>query len=216
MGKSSKQKTTTSVDPNTQRYVNQMRQQAQTGAQNIVGGQYFGGPSQTFMQGVSTLQNPTEAARAFYNPYQQQVVDAVGQDFARQRQAALTMGAQEATKAGAYGGSRSGILQAQALRDVDQNAASTLANLRYSGYNNALNNAFQQGQGLLSAGYTQGGLEDQRRQNDVWALNQAMGVQNLGMGPYGTTTEGQQKNPWYNDVFKGAAAAGSLFSPIKL
>lgn len=72
---------------------------------------------------------------AYQDPYQQQVIDTSQADFARQRDLAMNAGADQATRAGAFGGSRQAVLQSGLIGDVNRNEASTLANLRSTGFN---------------------------------------------------------------------------------
>lgn len=214
MSKGSKTQTvTTQLDPASQRYVANTRAFAQDAARQAAGGQYFAPATVAFNQGLQALQNPTVAAQQFFNPFQQNVVSGVQQDFDRQRQQALMAAAQQATGAGAFGGSRSGILQAQALRDINQNEANTLANLRYSGYNNALGMAGQNAQQLLGAGELQRQIQNQLLQNGLFANQQALQMLNLGLGPVGTTQSQSQPRNILGGVL-GGAAAGSAFGPV--
>lgn len=135
----------------------------------------------------------------FMNPYEQAVIDSMYATGDRQRQGALTAAAQQATAAGAFGGSRGEILQAQGLRDVNQDEAARIAALRQQGYQQAqglaanewqtLQNlglqaaiANQQG-GLAAAGLQlQGdlGFAGMQLQQDQFGANQEL--QRLGLG----------------------------------
>jgi hypothetical protein len=79
----------------------------------------------------------------FMNPFQSGVEDATVADFARQRAQLGNSVDDLATKAGAFGGSRHAVLQARGLAEIGQNEASTLAGLRYSGFNDAMTRAMQ-------------------------------------------------------------------------
>lgn len=115
--------------------------------------------------GFSTSAMDPNRAMAFMNPYEQQVIAGMQADADRQGQAALSRGAAEATAAGAFGGSRSAFLQAQSLRDVNQDAAMRMAQARMSGYSQAQNlasNEWQLRQQLGMQGaiaQMQGGLQ---------------------------------------------------------
>lgn len=82
-------------------------------------------------------------AQAFFSPFESQVVGGIQANADRQRDQALSRAAQEATGAGAFGGSRSAMLQSQALRDVNQDEASQVANVRNQGFQNAMQQALQ-------------------------------------------------------------------------
>lgn len=89
------------------------------------------------MMGLGSQEFSGDALKKYMDPYQDQVIGGIQGDFAKQRDAALTAGAQAATAAGAFGGSRSGVLQAEALKDVNANEANTLAALRSRGFSDA-------------------------------------------------------------------------------
>lgn len=230
---------TTQVDPATQRFVTQfMRPLAQSGAGAALGqeGSFFAGPTDAQRQaleqagadlsgvgdfGFSPSQMDPSRAQDFFSPFQDEVVGSMQQAFDRQRQQAMSQAAQEATGAGAFGGSRSGILQAEALNNVNRNEASQLAQLRNQGFQNAMGMAGQEHQlmqnlGLSSARARQQGalqeaglgleqaqqqfgmgeqmrqIEQQQRQEPLFRHQQALQMANLGMGPtLGETTTGQ-------------------------
>jgi hypothetical protein len=80
---------------------------------------------------------------AYMNPDQKAVIDTTLADNERARQIAQQANARKASAAGAFGGSRSAVLDAQTNEAYDRNNASTLANL------NAQN--FGQAQGAATA-----------------------------------------------------------------
>lgn len=82
-------------------------------------------------------------AQSFFSPFESQVVGSIQANADRQREQALNRAAQEATGAGAFGGSRSAMLQSQALRDANQDEAALVANLRNQGFQNAMGQALQ-------------------------------------------------------------------------
>ena len=82
--------------------------------------------------------------QSYYNPYEQQVVDQSLADIERQRQLASMNLGQQATAAKAFGGSRHGIAEGQLAGEYGRTAAQTAANLRNTGYQNALQMAMQQ------------------------------------------------------------------------
>lgn len=244
MGKGGKEKTqttnqTTSIDPQTKRFVTQfLRPLGQQGARTALNNResFFAGPTDAQRQalgrigqdlsgagnfGFSPEQMDPSRAQDFFSPFQDEVVSGLQSDFDRQRQQALTRAAQDATAQGAFGGSRSGILQAQALRDVNQDEASTLAQVRNRGFQNAQGLAAQEhqlmqnlgfgsaeaaqrgrlqeaGLGLQQAGQQFGmgeqlrQIQQQRRQEPLFRQRQALQMANMGMGPIlGQTTRGR-------------------------
>lgn len=228
----------TQMDPGSRRFIEDfLRPLGMAGAQTALGqeGSFFEGATDAQRQamerlgqdlsgvgnfGFSPSQMDPNRAQDFFSPFQDEVVGGVQQDFDRQRQQALTNAAQEATGAGAFGGSRSGILQAQALGDVNRNESQTLASLRNQGFQNAQGlaarehglmqnlgfgsaQAAQQGRlagaglGLQQAGQQFGmgehmrQIAQQRRQEPLFRHRQALGFGNMGFGgPTGQSTQG--------------------------
>jgi hypothetical protein len=101
-------------------------------------------------QGLQSAMNTTQAGQGFnsaaragqyMNPYQQNVIgglqQAAGQNYQMMNNA---LGA-EASRAGAFGGSRHGVAQGQMAADVQRDLNQQIGNLQYQGYNNALNQA---------------------------------------------------------------------------
>ena len=82
------------------------------------------------------------------NPYQQQVVDATIRDVGNAAQIGLNNIGAQAQRAGAYGGSRQGVMEAEALKGFNQQALDQVSRLNQQGFNNAMNNAFRSAQGL--------------------------------------------------------------------
>jgi hypothetical protein len=74
----------------------------------------------------------------YMNPYTQSVIDTTMSDLARQRQMQGAADNASAVKAGAFGGSRQAVQNALTNEAYDRNTASTVANLRNTGYNTAL------------------------------------------------------------------------------
>lgn len=123
----------------------------------------------------------------YFNPFQQQVVDATMQDIERQRQMASMGLGQQATAARAFGGSRQGVAEGVLAGEAARTAAQTSANLRSQGYQNALQQAMQQqiqnqqaglagAQFRLGAGQQLAGLGQARTAADLLAAQTAMGL----------------------------------------
>lgn len=238
MSKDQSNTSTQAIDPGTRQYIERYRQQAQQAYQGAQGqpppnpyasdyglgtaqGAYSGllgnlGLAGQQFQGASSLQ-------PFLNPYQSQVTDAARANFDRQRQQAIGAAGSQAAGAGAYGGSRSGILQAQALNDVNQNETGTLAGLNQQGYTQALN-AWQQqqaqnanlglagAQGLAGIGglRAQGtaGINEQQRQY----LAQLLGMQQGGFGPTSQTNSQTQTGSTLGTLAGLAGIAGGVLT----
>jgi hypothetical protein len=74
---------------------------------------------------------------AYQNPYQQQVIDQSMADIQRQADIARGQSQSQAIGAGAFGGSRSALLESESQRPYIEQQARTAAGLRQSGFENA-------------------------------------------------------------------------------
>ncbi len=74
---------------------------------------------------------------AYQSPYQQQVIDFALQDIQRQSDIARGQAQSRAIGAGAFGGSRSALIESEATRPFAEQAARTAASLRQSGFQQA-------------------------------------------------------------------------------
>jgi len=93
--------------------------------------------------------DPTSTQR-FMNPFEQQVVDQTLSDIARQGDIQRQQQRAQATSAGAFGGSRSGIMESELGRNVLEQQAKAAAQLRQAGFESAAQRsqqAFEQQQG---------------------------------------------------------------------
>tara|TARA_R100000808_G_scaffold22935_1_gene50309 strand:- start:4203 stop:4997 length:795 start_codon:yes stop_codon:yes gene_type:complete len=118
---------------------------------------------------------------SFQNPYTDQVIDQTLSDLDRARQIRLQSDQDRAIGANAFGGSRSGILEAETNRNFADQAARTAGNLRRSGFDTASNLAMRD-RGFRS-GIQSGLLGDQYRNlgllSDIG--RQQQGMQQAGM-----------------------------------
>lgn len=80
------------------------------------------------------------AAQQYMNPYQQGVTDIAKQEAVRQSDIQQNSNDARAAQSGAFGGSRQGVMDAEAQRNLQQN----LSNIQVQGANTAYNNAQQQ------------------------------------------------------------------------
>jgi hypothetical protein len=135
-----------------------MQQQAQTGAQNmqtspqldtasgiagLAGSKAMGtsyAPGQFNAQQVGTQDYTGSNVSQYMNPYMQNVVDIQQREAQRQGDIASTQRAGQAVKSGAFGGSRAGIMEAEAAR----NLAMQKGDIQAQGQNAAFQNAQQQ------------------------------------------------------------------------
>ena len=132
------------------------------------------------MQAMNTFSNPAAAAANMMNPYQQQVVDATIRDVGNAAQMGLNQIGAQAQGAGAYGGSRQGIAEAEALKGFNQQALDQVSRLNQQGYQQSINNAFNAASGLQNVGNQAFNFGNQLQQNQMQqgAMQQQM-MQNL-------------------------------------
>jgi hypothetical protein len=198
--------TSRGLDPASQAYLDRIRRQSQQGAslalqgpqQNLGMGGVFGaaanraagqnaqypgqvpGPQPNSWFTGPQQMSIGDQASLFYNPYQQNVIDATKGQFDQLRNEALNATNQQATLGGAYGGSRQAVLAGSRLGQLDLGQANTIANLQHQGYQNAL----QQGTAYTEQ---QRQLQQQQMMEPLWRQQQAQQFMNLGMGPVGQT-----------------------------
>jgi hypothetical protein len=129
---------------------------------------------QTVNAGIGSILNAAQGPNInqFFNPYQSYVTDEI----TRQAQMAQNQLAANAVQAGAFGGGREGVAQAEIERARQANIGQAQA----AGFQTALGAAQQQqqfglgaGQALLGAGAQQQGMQ----QADIQSLLQAGGIQ---------------------------------------
>lgn len=125
---------------------------------------------------------------AFFNPYEEQVVQQVQQDFDRARRMQEAKSGAQAVGSGAFGGSRAAIAEQEALRNLNQAELNALGQLRQQGFGAALTAAQsaqenQQRRALTGGSYlgNLGSTFGQLGQRDVELLgNLGRGIADLG------------------------------------
>jgi len=137
--------------------------------------QYQMGPAQQVGTQDYTGQNVSQ----YMNPYMQNVVDIQQREAQRQADIAGTQRAGQAVRSGAFGGSRAGLMEAEAAR----NLATQKGDIQATGQSAAFQNAqqqfnTQQGRDLQAQLANQGMGFNVGQQN----LNAMLGVQQLGAG----------------------------------
>jgi hypothetical protein len=136
---------------NTASYAQQVapETQLQQQARGMAGG--LGGYQQYLTQ-AEQYSGP-QAYQQFMSPYQQQVIDTTLSEFDRQRQIAQQQIGAKAIQAGAFGGAREGVQQAEFGAQSLQDRAALQAQLLQQGFGQAqqaAQTAFQQQTGLAS------------------------------------------------------------------
>ena len=112
----------------------------------------------------------------FMNPYTSQVIGRTGMDMARQAQIAQNQLGAQATRAGAFGGSRHGVAEGTMLGDYGRAFGDIAAQQRQAGLNTALS-AAQAQQGIQSQLAGQGfgfGQQIGQQQMQQGAMQQAL------------------------------------------
>ena len=113
---------------------------------------------------------------SFQNPYQEQVIDNAMADLNRGRQLQIQSDQDAAIGRGAFGGSRSAVLEAETNRNFADRAGNIAANLRQQGFDSSVANAMQDRN--FRSGINQGLLSDQYRN---LGLLSGIGAQQQGL-----------------------------------
>jgi hypothetical protein len=98
---------------------------------------------------------------SFYNPFQEQVIDNTMADLNRGRQLQIQSDQDAAIGRGAFGGSRSAVLEAETNRNYFDRMGNELANLRKQGFDSSADLAMRDRN--FRSGINQGLLNDQYR-----------------------------------------------------
>ena len=118
------------------------------------------GAYQPYLQAAGAATGPT-AYQAYMSPYQQDVIDTTLQEFDIQAQKGLPAIGQAAYQAGAFGGARQGVAEAEYGAQSARNRAALQAQLLQQGFGQAQNLAQQQYQQQLGLGQAQQGFMGQ-------------------------------------------------------
>jgi hypothetical protein len=114
----------------------------------------------------------------FMNPYTDQVINQSMADLERQRQTQINATGAAASQAGAFGGSRHGVAEAQTNLGFGQQGAQMASDLRQQGFNTALQAAQAQ--------------RGQQIQNYDTAMQTAQNQQGVQIGNYNTALQAAQ------------------------
>jgi len=107
------------------------------------------GSFEPYLQTAAGLAGPT-AYQQFMSPYQQDVIDTTLAEFDRQTQAGIPALRSQAVTAGAFGGAREGVQEAEYLSGQARNRAALQAQLLQQGFGQAQNLAQQALQNQLT------------------------------------------------------------------
>ena len=123
----------------------------------------------------------TDIAR-YQDPYTEQVLEPALADIQRRQDIAQQRAQSRAIRAGAFGGSRSAILEAEATRPFAEEAAQTIAGLRSRGFGQALSMAEADAARRQQAAINQANLELRARQQQAGLLGGELGEQYRTLG----------------------------------
>ena len=187
-------------------------------------------------QGLGSLTGP-QAYQPYMSPYQQEVMDTTLSEFDRQQ----TIGQQglrdQAIQAGAYGGGREGIMQAQYMNQGAVDRAALQAQLLNQGFMQAQQAAgtdlaarqglgqYQQALGQADQGFAQAGLDAQQlaareAEYEPFTRLGLVGQQLAAINPgaFGSTTVGYQSSAApaspMSSFLGGAAGAGGVLGKL--
>ena len=165
-----------------------LQQQALAMAPSMVGtyqpfmggaaGQIYGSQA-ALGAGLGALMQPGQAISQYYNPYEQQVIDQSMADIARAGDIQQQGIAAKAIGAGAFGGSRQAVAEAELGRNVLEQQARTAGQLRASGYQKALEGAQRGAQLMGGLGQAYGTLAGTTA--DIGRVGSELGRADLGM-----------------------------------
>lgn len=175
----SKQTGSSGVNTQTQDWLQQMfnaaQQAGQAGPSPLVTGAtgFYGNAQNAGQQGLAALSGDPQAAQQFMNPYQDQVIKAAQAQFGVNDQNALNAVRDQATRAGAFGGSRQGVAEGTAIAQQTRDQNQQMAGLLSGGFNDAMGRAGQAaGYGFQGAGANAGlGMQGVGNFNQ-WLLGQ--------------------------------------------
>jgi hypothetical protein len=193
----------------------------------------FSTEAQQGRQDLNTAGTQYDIGDEYLNPYQTNVIDTTMSEMRRQQEMDMDSVGDLAASAGAYGGSRQGVLEAETIRGHDANRTNTLASLNSANFTQAQNAQEQHRQRQLQGATNStsiagmgadanfqgaqiasgiGGLEQQYNINDVTTLG-AIGDQEqqqvqVGMDvSYNDYLEDRdrpyQMAAFYNDIMSG-------------
>jgi hypothetical protein len=178
-----------------QQYLQRLRQQGVAGADSAMNqpGNFFLGADPRSIQ---------EQASQFMNPYQSQVIDGVRGEFDFMRGQAMNSANANATQAGAFGGSRHGVMAGARLGELDRAQGQQIGQMLHSGWQDSMQ------QGLQYSEY-QRSLAERQAQEPMFRQQMAMNNLNAGMGPW----QPPKERPNRMGSAIGGATAGSAFGP---
>jgi hypothetical protein len=147
--------------------------------------------------------NSANAVSQYANPFQQNVISGLKTNAMQNYNTMANQLGAEATRAGAFGGSRHGIAQGQMAADVQRDLNNQIGQLQYSGYNDAMSRAAADQQMRMGAASQLGNLSNlgfgmgQTINNSMiqqGAMQQAL--QQMAMDKAAAQYSGYQQSPY--------------------
>ena len=136
-------------------------------------------------QGTPTVQAAslldTDISR-YQDPYTEQVLEPALADIQRRQEMEQQRAQDRAIRAGAFGGSRSALIESEATRPFAEEAAQTIAGLRSAGFGQALGMAERDAARRQQAAINQANLELRAREQQAGLLGGELGEQYRTLG----------------------------------
>jgi len=176
----------------------------------VAGYQPFLDQAQQYQTAAAGLSGP-QAYQQFMSPYQQQVIDTTLAEFDTQTAQGVPQLAANAIQAGAFGGGREGVAQAQYASDAARNRAALQAQLLGQGFtqaNQLAGQAFAQQQNLGEFSKNLASLQPSLAASGVQQLG-AAGTGNLAYQQALLDAQQQQAQLAYNEPLSRLNAFGS-------
>ena len=153
----------------------------------------YQGSAGEMLLGSTGTYDPSMNASAFFNPYEEQVIEQAQKDIRDEGLIAQRAQGAQAVNLGAFGGARQGIMDSELAKNILREQARVGATMRASGYESARNAAqaaFEASNARRqSAGTSMGNLGLQYGQLAQQDVNQLMNI-GQGLGSLGTQAGG--------------------------
>jgi hypothetical protein len=222
-GKGNRQTSSTSLDPQMLAMRGSAWDAAQKWANSAVPGANqgttdamtnFGNFANLGNQGAAALGGDAAAAAQFMNPYQQQVLDQMQSRWGDLAANTTMNVGDQATAAGAFGGSRHGVAEGVALSGLNRDMAQQMAGLTAQGYDESMARANQAANLGFGANSQMASIGDylrniQMQQDPNYHKYDVLGTALRGM-PYGQTNSAQSSVPIGQSILGGAATGAGI------
>ena len=218
MSKGGTDVTTTRIDPDSQRFLDQFRARAlQNQSREVVGPnlRQFIEQSQGLLGNLDFAQGQgLEGIEGFLDPNLNPQLAAIRAEAERQRTGAQQRAGDVTTQSGALGGSRGAVLEAELTRDVNQNEAGLLAGTQGRAFDSAANRLIAARQQAARLGF--GGLNNLfgASQFQEGAANNRLGILGQAIGPTGSDVSIPTSSNPFAGALGGAASGAAIGGPF--